>query len=329
MTEVVTMWKGNFITKTANTLCDNIMEKLVEIEESNNEMLKSIKDCDFDIGFGRIEALVNCIGASIKDTTVDGVGLPAFLTKVTATEGKLDEVDITVKSKLKAKHKVKATQTVKVDEDFVEVVGKLFTDTLFNMFYLEVADANITELNEKIASIFEEENIPYTLEFEVTTDSGRVIYIDNNKVVLKARLDEALAIGSNGLFANTDDESRGYDKIVYEEARNELVSVMRTVQITPEILKKKIRLVESLADLHTKKYAHKLIREGYHKKAENLKDSKSGVGYFSDKVTIDGEEVDVFALLKKNDSGEYEVVLSPFDTKTNVSVDFDVVKALA
>lgn len=322
------MRTNDFIVTTANKIYEGILEGLETLSKENQAMLKGIKKDDFEVGFGKIDALVKCIGANMRGVTVDGVGLPEFLSSISATEGNLSEVDVTVKSKLKAKNKVKGTQTIAVDKDFVENVGKLFIDTLFEMYYMEWASENVALLNSRIAKILSEEKIPFELEFDVTTTSGRVIYIDDKKVVLKAQVEEALKLASNGLLIEVTDETDDYDSVVAEEARSEFVSIMRTIQITPEILKKKINIVEQLADLHTKKHANKLIREGYHKKAENLKDANSGVGYFSDKVKIGKDEVDVFALLKKNDKGAFEVVLSPFDTDTNTKVDFDVVKAL-
>lgn len=319
---------NDFIVTTANKIFAEVTEGLKTLARENKSMLKDVKNDDFETGLNKIDALVKCIGANMKGVVVDGVGLPGFLSSISAVEGSLDEVDVTVKSKLKAKQKVRNVRTVKVDEDFVENVGKLFTDTLFELYYLEWADMNVQALNARIAEILEEEKIPFELEFAVTTSSGRVVSIDDKKVVLKAQTGEALNLSRNGLLVDIDEEADDYDIMVATEAKEEFLSIMRTIQITPEILKKKIGIVEKLADLHTKKLANKLIREGYHKKVENLKDSKSGVGYFAQKVDIDGQEVNVFSLLKKNDSGKLEVVLSPFNVETNKAVDFDVVKAI-
>lgn len=328
MMEVTIMKTHDFIVKTANKIYEGICEGLETLEKENKATLKNIQNDDFDTGFAKIDALVKCIGANMKGVTIDDVGLPSFLSSISAVEGKLDEVDVTVKSRLKARNKVRQVQTVKVDEDFVANVGKLFLDTLFELYYMEWADLNVQKLNERIATILEEEKIPFGLEFAVTNTSGRIVAIDDKKVVLKAQIEEALKLATNGLLIEVGEDTDDYDKMVAEEARSEFVAIMRTIQITPEILKKKIDIVEKLADLHTKKHSNKLIREGYHKKVENLKNAKSGVGYFSQRVKIDGKDVDVFALLSRDDDGKYEVVLSPYDTDTNTAVDFDVVKAV-
>lgn len=322
------MKTNNFIVTTANAIFTEITEGMKNFATENKAMLESIKNDDFETGFNKIETLVQGVALNMKGVAVDGVGLPDFLHSISVSEDDLSEVTITVKSKLRAKNRVKEVRTIALDENFFDNATDLFINTLFTMYYNEFADENVQALNENIKKITEEENLPFLLQFEVSNSGGRVLYIDDKKVILKAQVEEAMQLSSYGLAIEVTDETDDYDKIVAEEVRNEFVSAMRTVNITPEILKKKIGIVEKLADLHTKKHSNKLIREGYHKKVENLKDAKSGVGYFSEKVEINGVQADVFALLKKNDKGEFEIVLSPYDANTNTKVDFDVLSAV-
>lgn len=322
------MVTNKFIVGKANAINALVVEGLEKVKAETASNIEAIPGLSFDDGMSIVSTIISRVGAVYKCAIVDGIGFPDFLTGFNA-EGGLNEVTVTIKSKLKAERKFKEQATVKVDENFIESLGELFTNTLFARFYTEAASENVEALNVTLASILDEEGINKKVEFAITDTEGRVAYIDNDKIVIKADVAEALDISRLGIMTDTSDEEDGYNKIIYNEARKEFVDIMRTVQITPEIIKKQISFVESLGNLHTKKHSNKIIREAFHKKASNLTGKKADeIGYFSEKVTVDGKEVNVFALLTK-DGNKYTVVLNPYDALTNTAVDFDVIGALA
>lgn len=317
------MRTNNEITGIANEMYAQAMTGVTRLHEENKELVKTILTDSVDSALEKVGLLINYIGSELKGINVEGVSFAGFLTKYgTFCQDELTEIELTVSSKLKAERKFKTKEVVAVNEDFILTTGKVFIDTLFSALYTELAGENIAFLNAKLEEIYAENGIEKKVLFAVEPDNtSRVISIDNDVVVLNADLSKALDVSNLGVLSEGDE----YDNYVYEEASKKLVDTMRTVVITPEILKKRIDVVDSLLDLKTKKHANKIIREGYHKQAIYLKDSKSGVGYYNEKV----DDVNVFALLKKTEDGNFEVVLNPFDADNLVSVDVDVVAKLA
>lgn len=308
----------------ANAINSKVMTDLVQVEKDTAVLIDKIPNLPLKDGMEAADTIIGMVASVYRITTEEGIGLPDFLTNISAVEKEhLDEITVTVKSKLKAWYKVKRSATIKIDHSFVENVANLMTETLFYMYYIVMASENVAYINERIASILEEAGIKFNVKFAVTTDSARVVEITDDTIVIKADIEKALDISRTGLGVVLDEES-DYNKLIFEQAKAEFVDVMRTVQITPEIIKKQIKIVEELGDLHTKKHSNKIIREGYHKKAENLTGKKADeVGYF---YASEGDK-DIFALVSK-DGDDYTVVLSPYDAKTNTAVDYDVVGAL-
>ena len=67
----------------------------------------------------------------------------------------------------------------------------------------------------------------------------------------------------------------------------------------------------------------------YHRQAKFLNAVNAGVGYFNETVNVGGEDTEVFALVEKSEDGTLATILSPFNVKTLMNVDYDVVGALA
>lgn len=212
-----------------------------------------------------------------------------------------------------------------LDDDFVINMGTAYLDSLFEMFYIELAMENVEELNDILAEITKENEIPYTIKFIIdhTADSP-IASITDDEVVFNAGISEALGLSSLGLLQSGDD----YNDLVRTNATNELVAVLKAAQTTPQLIKSKVKVINALLDLPTRKKASKIIRETYHRQARYLNKVKKGVGYYLDKVKVNDEEIEVFSLVEKAEGGEMTVILKPFDTKTLYNVDIDVLEAV-
>ena len=81
-----------------------------------------------------------------------------------------------------------------------------------------------------------------------------------------------------------------------------------------------------MTGIQTKTWAYNLIKDKYYTCFDIL--NESGVGYIYKKVNINGTEVDIFALLEKSADGIVSVKLSPFNVKTNLNVDYDILNNL-
>lgn len=306
------------IYELANEMYAQASEGITKLQEEQKDLIKTIQTDDIDSALEKLGLVINCIASKLRCVAAEEAQFPGFLTKFSTTDVEtLKEIELTVSSKLKAERKFKERKNILVDDNFVANAGEFMINVLFSAYYTEEAYANITAVNERLEEIYAENEITKKVLFGVDASAGRVISIDNDVVVLNAEIEKALEASKIGVMVAGDE----YSELVREEATKKFVDVMKTVSITPEIIKKNIDVVASLLDLRTKKHANKIIREGYHKQAKYLKDATSGVGYVSEKVG----EANVFALVVKNEAGDFEVVLNPFNADTLEPVDVNVV----
>lgn len=313
------------ITTIATGIYGMVSSNLVKLAEVNEGTLAKVKSMDAETAVSKIRELVAGVENIMTAAVFEGKGLPQYLTKVTYTEGNLDEVTVSVRTKLRSPYKYVKEQTIPVDENFITAVGKLFTDALFDMYYIDAARENVAELNGKLLSITMENEIPYTVAFDVAPDSSAMVLdISDNCIVFNADVKSAHNIDSLPLYAGGDE----YHDFVHDRAVEEIVSALKTAQTPVQLIKSKLGIIRDVTGVSTKKRVDKLIRCSFHRKAENLDKVKSGVGYYEGKAEINGETADVFALVSKNEGGEYEVYLSPFNVKTLDNVDFDVLNAV-
>lgn len=307
------------ITNNANKLYEDVTRGLENFTEEYKGLVDAMKGDTLEVAFEKAGTLLNCVATLFTGAEAGGTKFPGFLVrKSTRDEGTLKELNITVASKLKAVRKFKHEATVVVDDDFIKNAGQVFIDALFAAYYVEEASENVEALNERLEGLYEKYELTKKVLFDVdTTKAGRVLSITDDVVVINADVDKALDISNIGIMA----EGNEYNALINEEAVKNFVDVMQTVQITPEILKKRIAVVDALVDLRTKKHANKIIRENYHKKAIYLKGGTDDIGYINEKYN----DVNVFALVTKTAEGEYVPVLSPFATEALVPVECNLV----
>lgn len=313
------------IVAIADGIYGQASQALANLAEVKKNTVASIDINNVEGGVAILQALVADIEAVLKAPRVDGVGLPAYLSKLTYEENKLDKVTVSVRTKLKSDYKYRKDTVVAVDEDFITNAGKAYVDALYDMYYIEQAIANIEALNEKIAEVTAGAEIPYSFKFVVDAASDAVVIsINNDEVVFNSNIARAHDVASLGLFAEGDE----YNDLVCKEYTDKLVASLKAIQTPVQLIKGNVELIKDITGVSTKKRASKLIRGSYHRQAKFLKGVKSGVGYFEETVQIDGEDTDVFALVAKAEDGTLSVVLSPFDVKTMFNVEFDVISAV-
>lgn len=324
------MKSNSVITKIAEGIYAEATTGLENLKKVNEARVASIQGKSVDEGLAIISDIVADIESVLKAPRVEGTGLPAYLSKIVAKETDLDTVTVSVRTKLKADYKYRKDTVVAVDADFITNAGKAYLDALYEMFYIEQAMENVTELNAKVAEIIAENEIGYGFEFAVDTDTdAMVLAIDNNKVVFNASVSRAHAISTLGIFQGGDE----YSNLVCKEATENLVAALKSVQTPVQLIKANVGLIKEVTGVSTKKRASKLIRGSYHRQAKFLNGVKEGVGYFEETVKINGEDVEVFALVQKAEDGTLSVVLNPFNMKDLFNVEYDVLadvkKALA
>lgn len=306
------------IVENANKLYEVVTNGLESFKTEYEGLVKAMQEDDMDSAFDKASTVLNCISTLFSSAEVDGATFPGFLVrKSTRDEGTLKELNITVASKLKAVCKFKHEGSVAVDDDFIVNAGKVFVDALFSAYYVQEANNNLEVLNDRLTEIYDKYEINKRVLFSIDSmQAGRVLSITDDYVVINADVDRALRVSEIGIMAGGNE----YNDLIREEATTNFVDVMQTIQITPEIIKKRIAVVDFLVDLKTKKHANKIIRESYHKQAVYLKGGNNDIGYINEKV----DDKNVFALVKKSADGKFETVLSPFETDALVPFECNV-----
>ncbi len=313
------------ITRVADALFNNVNAGLANLTEVKKPVVEKLIGADIEENLDTIGGLVSAVEAVIGAPTEDGAFLPKFLSKCEYNPDNGDAVTVSIRSRLKASVKYSRKLLIPVDENLVSAIGKFYVDCLFNMYYLDCAKENVDELNAKLEEICAENDIPYTFGFDVVADSDSfVLDITDDHVTFIADVSAAHDISTLGLFRGGDE----YEDLVYNKTVTQLVDSLKALQTTAQLVKGNLKLVKTVSGVSTKKRANKLIRGSYHRQAKFLSKVKTGVGYFDETVTIDGNNVEVFALVNKAEDGTLSVVLSPFDVKTQFRVDYDVLAAL-
>lgn len=284
-----------------------------------------VRNADFDSATNKVELareLVKGIETIAKGCFYEGVGLPHFLSSISFEDEKAEHIYITVRSGLKAPYKYKNDISVALNKAFIKTVSEFYSEALFEMFYIEEAIANVEGFNVAFADILKEAGITYSVEFVCdNTSKAKVLSITDTSVVINLTVATALQLADLDIFSNGDE----YTALIAQGAREQVISGIQTAQTPAQFVKSNVKLIKELTGITTQKRIDKLIRASHHRKAENLKDVKAGIGYF------EGKEGDksIFALVTKSEDGSLEVTLSPIDINTLEPVEFDVLKAIA
>lgn len=313
------------VKKIADGIYASILDGVGTLKDVKASKVEALKDMSVEEGLDAVTALAKDVEAVITAASEDGVFLPSFLSSLNATGGSFNSVTLSVRSKLKASYKYRKDITVEINDDFIENLTQAYMTGLWDIFYIEQAIDNVAALNERISVILQENEIPFGIEFRVDhSTEAQVLEITDENVVFNVDIVRALNIPDLGIFAEGDE----YATLVNEEAVKNFVDSVKSAQTTVQLIKAKVGVIVDVTGLSTKKRASKLIHKSYHRQAKYLGRVKSGIGYFEDTVKVNGEDVDVFSLVEKTADGTLKVVLTPFDTKTMFSVDFDVIKAV-
>lgn len=314
---------------TINRIKDGIYAQvsadIATYAEVRKAQVAKIVGAKVDDGLVGISELLAGLNNIVAAATVEDVGLPKFISKVrTSDSDVLKSVTLSISSKLRAEVKYKREFSIAVDDSLIVSLGNAYVEALFELFYLEMAHENVAVLNEEIAKICAENEVPANFKFDVEMSDAIVLSITDEMVVFNADLHAILNISSLGIFQSGD----GYNDLVRNGAVSKLIEQLKLCQTTVQLIKGKVNLIKDITHMSTKKRASKLIRGAYHRQAKYLDRVKSGVGYYEEVVKIDGNDTKVFALVEKTEDGDMKVVLHPFDVNTMFNVEYDVLGAL-
>lgn len=302
-----------------------VTDYIAKLADVKADKVKAIQGAKTEDVIAFVSTLMSDFENGFKASEAEGISLPAYLAKVTYEDAaNIAEFTLSIRSKLKADVKYKKDWTIAVDGNMIQAMGDAYIASLYEMFYNEIACENVAALNDRIAEICEAEGIANNFKFAVVDDDCVVISITDDLVVFNADINQAMSISELGIFQSGDE----YRDLICSEAVSKMVASVKACQTTVQLIKGGVDVIKMVTGVSTKKRASKLIRDSYHRKAENLAGVKSGIGYYEAEVKVGGEDTKVFALVEKTEDGKLAVILKPFDVATNFTVDYDVLKAL-
>lgn len=295
------------------------------LRESFNGYLNTHADdfakLSYDAAHDKIGEVFANLKSIVVGTTFEDYGFPKFIAsyKTYEKDGKLDYADVTIKASLKAETKYKYTVSIAAD-GFLKKVSDAFEVAVMQLQRISIAEENLKALNARISDVLQDVDC---VKISFVLGDNFVEDITDKEIVFGATVEAALNVSAVKIMQYSDDYTE-FNKYLAEDETAKLVEALKD-RTAPQVLKAGISLIETMTELHSKKRADKLLRLTYHKQAKFF-DSlvKGGVGYVSKTIKVDGEEVEIFALLEKSAEGDVSVKLSPFNIKTTFNVDYDI-----
>ena len=299
------------IVSAANELQSIVDVGIAKISPEASALLNVSPDTTDDDAYQKVETVLALMESVYRGAKlVTGEYFPKALKTFRITGSESRALVLTLKTAKSAELSVRRSISIDLSDSAFDDLALFFNEVMFYLFYIEQAQHNIAVLNQRLAEITDEDNLPIKVQFKVTDDTSALVSITDKEVVLKADLSGAIDITTTPLGVTFDDD---YSISIFNMARTEYARQIRALTLAPAIFKLKNPLFRKIACLNTRKRVDKIIRMAYHRKFENTKNGE--VGYY-DK---DG----VFAIVENRDD-TFVTVLSPFDVKTITRVNMTI-----
>ena len=354
---MITITKANEVLNTLSASLDNSISEYLKNHECN------FSELSYEDAHNKVSVILADTRSLIGGETTEGFIFPKYQATFKSYEkdGKLEYIELTVSSAIKARTKVSGSREIYVSDTFTSDIMNAIAADVKYLLKLELANDNLDDFNSLLNTLTADTGI--SVNFAIS--ENYISEITDSKIVYGVPVESALAVTTMGMTyvpngvdvidvaettaENTASEetapseegtpeegteaeaqpavSSGDDfiKFTISENQEKFVTAI-TGRTTPQIVKSKIALIEKMTGVTTIRRVDNLIRLSYHKKAENVKNmKKDGVGYFKTTTTVDGEEVEIFALVEKKGE-DLSVCLSPFNIKTGFAVEYDVLK---
>lgn len=271
----------------------------------------------------KVKDIVTKVHKAMIANIPDEVGIPKVSLYVTSTSTSKDEitlVNITLGSKITASKPFKFITVVtkgnalrKVYDFMLSVYKALLID--------ELIEANLNRVNEVLKAATDEAKCGY--EIEVVAPLGyegkKIASISDDKVVFVA--DEERAFNLETIIVLLEEATETISDDVIQAQFTSLVEELEAIQTTVQLVGVHGgALVRHVCDISKRVKPITLIKKVTNKNVKNVQGKAKAIAYYS--------EGNVFALVGRNADTPWDILLSPFDTETLVSVKADVLAAV-
>lgn len=318
------MNRNTEIKSNAEELYRDYANSVEKIREVKANLIKAVTDAGYDEAHNAVVELKDTVEKMFKNTyTSTGVCAGDFFSAVSTLEnnGKLASAQLTIRTRIGSPLKFKKVFDIVANEDFYDNLAQAFADSLIQIFYRTQAIENLEVVNQTIEDICKECDSAYTFSFEISDKECYILDISDKHIVFNASIGEVFKAEALPILIGGNE----YNDMVREKSVEALKDIIRSNCTVPMFLKARVDVVSTLTGGILRSRVDKALRKTYHKQVKFMDTMKGGEFYFEGTTKVDGEDVDIFALVSKDkDTGDISVKLSPFNINTALSVDFDV-----
>lgn len=298
-----------------------------EFHNASKEMFESVKEncklrCameadDVDDARDIIKRIQNVMVANIPE----GLSVPktSLYVSPVGNEG-ISLINIALVNKMSAQKTFKYAITVTRD-NAEEKVFDFMLSAYTALIIDELVNENLKKVNDVLTQAVAESGIDYGIKIvsSLGNEGKKIASMSDDEIVFVA--DETRVFSLENIIVLLDGATELISEETIQKHYNSIVEELATAQ-TPEQLVgiHGGALVAHVCDISKRLKPMTLIKKVCSKNVDRLRGDKDTIAYYS--------KDDVYSLIARRE-GNFEVILSPFDTKTLRKVDVDVLKAIS
>lgn len=287
-------------------------------ESINSSVEESMKAGDSRAVIDGVKRLQNLAIAAIPV----GIAIPkASLYVSPMGEDEITLVYVTLSNKINSEEKFSYKTSVNqkdADAHLFSFIEEVYADLVQN----EIIKTNLAKVNNVLSQAVAEAGLSYAIRVisPIGTSVGKKIFsMTDDEIVFVANAERALDLDDMLIFYDAPDEVVSEEMI--QGAYSKLVETLTSAQ-TPEQLVgiHGGSLISLICDISKRIKPATLIKAVCTKDVKKLRGDNDAVAFY--------QEGNTYALVARR-SGNYEVILSPFDLEDLHRVDVDVLDAIA
>lgn len=294
----------------------NMVKENVDSTCSDIDLVKFMKEDKTDVIRNSILKIQSNIIASLPTSfEVPKVSLHITMSGKDA----VDVVTISMSNKFTAVKKFKFQHTITKHNADTKSVVNMMLKVYESMLVDAMIDQNLEVLNNLYKKLVKNAGLSYEIRMVSPFEYGKkkLAMISDDEVVFVIDEDRAFGMHDLLILCTPDD-------VVSEDAINEVIEIETKELAKCQTAEQLVAahggsVIMYLSDINKQVKPMTLIRKVSSYNVETLRGTKDVLAYY--------EKDGIFALVARKD-GEFEVVLSPFNTSTLERVDFDVLKAI-
>lgn len=277
------------------------------MEEGNVDLLKR--------GIFKVQ---NNIIASVPE----GIPDPKMSLYITPVgKNSIDVVTISASNRYDSNKKFKFKHMITKKNATADGVADIFKDIYRNLIMEYMINENLELFNDVLKGIVADAGVGYSVKVvsPLGNEGKKVASLSDEEVTFVVDAHRIFEIDDFVLLAEPSEDIPEEQIASVRHAEAEAIAACQT---TEQLVEKHGGITISyLADINKQVKTMTLIRKVCTRGITKVKGNKEVTGYW--------EEGDTYALVVKREDGHYDIVLSPFDTKTLRKVDVDVISKLA